>query len=347
MSETDTRHALPPLSFNLAKEAMAIHLQSPNFSERENAGNTIGSLDELTAVNRNGLITINSQEGGISQGFNEETKRFWKIKERGYLTGFMRLSRGGKFINWINSNTDKIAFLTSIVSDEDFEATFTRRDAYRGSAPLESFFPSIAVTLQGSSETSFEDIVNLFSFSHVPLITTQSSLDSEKENARLKKEEEVILITLIDPIYGRLCKSPEGLYADVMKGLAAVSDDVSSGAKKGGTRRKSRPLNKLPAINENSEYNQGYNNITNAFIKKFSKAPPVNPFAMVNRFAKALKEEDVRTLLTTLEDPTVKRLMEASPRIRNKVENLIIREALPKPLTVKMRKTRKARRLRR
>jgi hypothetical protein len=259
----------------------------------------------------------------------------------------MRLSQGGKFINWINSNTDKIAFLTAIVNDEDFEAAFTRRSAYRGSAPLESFFPSIAVTIQGCSETSFEDIVNLFSFSHAPLITTQSSLDSEKEGARLKKEEEVILVTLIDPIYGRLCKSPEGLYADVMKGLAAVSDDVSSGAKKGGTRRKSRPLNKLPTINENSEYNHGYNNITNAFIKKFSKAPPVNPFAMVNQFAKALKEEDVRKLLTTLEDPTVKRLMEASPRIRNKVQNLIIREALPKPLTVKMRKTRKTRRLRR
>jgi hypothetical protein len=256
----------------------------------------------------------------------------------------MRLSRGGKFINWINSNTDKIAFLTAIVNYEDFEAPFTRRDAYRGSAPLESFFPSIAVTLQGSSETSFEDIVDLFSFSHIPLITTQSSLDSEKENARLKKEEEVILVTLIDPIYGRLCKSPEGLYADVIKGLAAVSDDVSSGAKKGGTRRKSRPLNKLPTINENGEYNLGYNNITNAFIKKFNKAPPVNPFAMVNRFAKALKEEDVRTLLTTLEDPTVKKILESSPRIRNKVENLIVREALPKPLTVKMRKTRRRQR---
>lgn len=108
--------------------------------------------------------------------------------------------------------------------------------------------------------------------------------------------------------------------------------------------RRSRPLNKLPTINENSKYNHGYNNITNAFVKKFNKAPPVNPFAMVNLFAKALKEEDVRTLLTTLEDPTVKRLMESSPRIRNKVQNLILREALPKPLTVKMRKTRKTRR---
>ena len=108
--------------------------------------------------------------------------------------------------------------------------------------------------------------------------------------------------------------------------------------------RRSRPVNKLPVINENSEYNHGYNNITNAFIKKFSKDPPVNPFGMVNQFAKALKEEDVRTLLTTLEDPTVKRILESSPRIRNKVENLIIRERLPKPLTVKMRKTRKARR---
>ena len=336
MSETGTRHALPPLSFDLAKEAMAIHLQSPVFSERENAGNTIGSLDKLTTINRNGFITTNSQEGIINQGFNEETKRFWKIKERGYLTGFMRLSQGGKFINWINSNTDKIAFLTAIVNDEDFEAAFTRRDAYRGSAPLESFFPSIAVTLQGSSETSFEDIVNLFSFSHAPLISTQSSLDSEKEGARLKKEEEVILVTLIDPIYGRLCKSPEGLYADVMKGLAAVSDDVSSGAKKGGTRR-SRPLNKLPAINENSEYNLGYNNITNVFVKKGKGSP-------VYRFIIAVAREDVATINETLKDPRVQKFMNENPHLMNKAIDILLRDARPKKLTVKTRKTRRLRR---
>ena len=110
-----------------------------------------------------------------------------------------------------------------------------------------------------------------------------------------------------------------------------------------GTRR-SRPLNKLPIINENSEYNRGYNNITNAFVTKFNKTPPVNPFATVNRFAKALKEEDVPTLLTTLEDPTVKKLIDASPRIRNKIENLLTRNLAPKPLTMKMRKTRRLRR---
>lgn len=237
----DKVSTMPPLSFDLAKEAMAIHLQSPMFSKKENTGNTIGSLDELTTINRNGFITTNSQEGVIDQGFNKETKRFWKTKERGCLVGLMRLSRGGKFIKWINSNTDKIAFLTDIVNNEDFEAHFTRKAAHTGSAPLESFFPSIVVTLEGTSETSVED-VNLFAYSHLPLIRDQRSLDSEKEEVRLKKEEDVILITLIDPTYGRLCKSPEGLYADVIKGLAAVPDDVSSsnGAKKGGTRR-SRP----------------------------------------------------------------------------------------------------------
>ena len=111
--------------------------------------------------------------------------------------------------------------------------------------------------------------------------------------------------------------------------------------------RRSRPLNKLPTINENSEYNLGYNDITNAFVTKFNKAPPVNPFATVNRFAKALKEEDVPTLLTTLKDPTVKKLIDASPRIRNKIENLLTRNFAIKPLTIKMRKTRKQRRMRR
>ena len=108
--------------------------------------------------------------------------------------------------------------------------------------------------------------------------------------------------------------------------------------------RRSRPLNKLPAISENSEYNLGYNDITNAFVTKFNKAPPVNPFATVNRFAKALKEEDLPTLLTTLGDPTVIRLIQASSNIRNKVMNLLTRNLAPKPLTMKMRKTRRLRR---
>ena len=237
-----------PLPFDEAKEAMAAMLISPEFAERGNSRNTIRSLEELRAINRNGLITTSSQEGVNKEEFYEATKLFIKSKERGYLTGFMRLSRGGKFMDWINSNTDKIAFRNATLSEADFDAHITRFQAHTGSASWSSFVPSIVVTLENSSEISFENIVSLYPYSRATLIGTQSQFDSGKRAARIAEEEEVIEITLIDPVYGRRCTSPEGLYADVMKGLAAIPDDVPAAnasasavaPNKGGFRRATR-----------------------------------------------------------------------------------------------------------
>lgn len=103
-----------------------------------------------------------------------------------------------------------------------------------------------------------------------------------------------------------------------------------------GTRR-SRPLNKLPIINENNEYNKGYNNITNAVIEK-GKGDPVY------RFIVAVAKEDVVTINQTLKYPSVQTFMNEHPHLMNKAIDILLRDARPKPLTIKMRKTRRQRR---
>jgi hypothetical protein len=99
-------------------------------------------------------------------------------------------------------------------------------------------------------------------------------------------------------------------------------------------------VNKLPTINENSEYNRGYNNITNAFLKKGKGSP-------VYRFIVAVAREDVATIHETLKDPSVQQFINENPHMSKKTINILLRDMTPKKLTVKMRKTRKARRLRR
>ena len=105
----------------------------------------------------------------------------------------------------------------------------------------------------------------------------------------------------------------------------------------GRETRRSRPLNKLPTINENSEYNLGYNNITNAFLKKGKGSP-------VYRFIVAVAREDVATIHETLKDPSVQQFINENPHMSKKTIDILLRDMTPKKLTVKMRKTRKARR---
>jgi hypothetical protein len=101
--------------------------------------------------------------------------------------------------------------------------------------------------------------------------------------------------------------------------------------------RRSRPVNKLPVINENSEYNHGYNNITNAFLKKGKGSP-------VYRYLVAVAREDVKTINETLKDPRVQQFINENPHLSKKTIDILMRDMIPKKLTVKMRKTRKARR---
>lgn len=71
------------------------YLKSKEFRTREDAIDTQASLDLIVEVNRRGLITFDSQEGGTG--------------ERAYCLGFMSASKAAVFIRAFNVATDKVA----------------------------------------------------------------------------------------------------------------------------------------------------------------------------------------------------------------------------------------------
>ena len=89
-----------------------------------------------------------------------------------------------------------------------------------------------------------------------------------------------------------------------------------------GTRR-SRPLNKLPTINENRKYNRGYNNITRSVSKKYVERVRVK--TPIEVFMLAFKHENIGTLSSLISDPSVKKAMDASPKFRAAVSDVLRR----------------------
>jgi hypothetical protein len=66
----------------------------------------LSTIPYLARINRYGFLTTNSQRGKtISKGNKED----FFIDERAYIMGFMLTSEAKKLIEWINTQTDKVA----------------------------------------------------------------------------------------------------------------------------------------------------------------------------------------------------------------------------------------------
>ena len=191
------------LSFEKAKEWLIHHLDSDVFKRRENASNTISSVPILQEIIRHNMITENSQEGIISRGYNEDSKKFYVIKERAYLSGFMKHGNANKLVNYINTYTDKVAFIVAVVPSDIYESIETSR---------------IAVTIQASAKLA-ENANDFTIASIVPQFFGTDEFNFTKTLSNLKDDVKVDLVMCFDPQYGRLASSKNGLYADVLKGL--------------------------------------------------------------------------------------------------------------------------------
>ena len=193
------------LSFEKAKEWLIQHLASDDFKAREDSGDTISSVPILQEIVRYNMITENSQEGIISKGFNEHSKEFYVIKERAYLSGFMKHPAALKLVNYLNIYTDKVAFITMIVP--------TEVEDY-----LRATKGNIAVTVEASAKSA-ERVTNFTTASVAQQFIDESGLTFMKGSLNIHEDVEVDLVMCFDPQYGRLASSKDGLYADVLKGL--------------------------------------------------------------------------------------------------------------------------------
>lgn len=200
------------MKFADAQTKMIEYLKSSDFSNREDSKDTISSISMLEKIIKNGFITTNSQEGICKSGYNKETDRYYRIEERAYLSGFMKNDLAKKFVERINTETDKIAYITQIVPGKEFDTFF-----YENMKDI-SFIP---VTVSGFSSTK-SGIKNLYPDSSLNLTLPTNIFNHSKKNAHLNKDEAVHEVQCIDPVYCRKATSVKGLYKDVLQILAKL-----------------------------------------------------------------------------------------------------------------------------
>jgi hypothetical protein len=201
------------MKFADAQKKMIDYLGSSEFSEREDANTTISSVPILQKIIKKGFITQNSQEGIITSGFNKETQRYYHIEERAYLMGFMKRDDAIKFVEWMNTNTNKISFIIHIDYSKEYENILDKGH--------DGFFSKIPVTVSNSAAKK-TDIKKLYPVTTILTAYTPSMIDFTKKTVHLDKSQSVHYIVVIDPVYGRHATSAHGIYKDVIKGLESI-----------------------------------------------------------------------------------------------------------------------------
>jgi hypothetical protein len=134
---------------------------------------------------------------------------YYIYKERAYIKGFMKHREGYDFINWMNSNTDKIAYFVHGDTSDRFEEEHYGKDVTRT--------PSVIVSMEGFSETEIPSILTPKKKIHTVLV--KSSIDYDKIRAHLRVSDDISMVVCIDPLYGR----ENQLYIDIVHGCDILS----------------------------------------------------------------------------------------------------------------------------
>lgn len=186
------------MKFAEAQKKAIDYLKSDEFQQREDANDTVKSVGVLIEIIKAGFLTENSQEGSIQKGLNKETGKYYEIRERAYLTGFMKKKEAYAFLDKINTNSDKVAF--EVISGEDYSDG------------------RIVVTVSRSGKhlpltSDFEGFTSLRT--ELP----SETIDFLKKQSHINKSEAVVYIACFDPEYGRQAGSKKGLYSTVLENL--------------------------------------------------------------------------------------------------------------------------------
>lgn len=189
------------------------YLKSSEFRDREDAQTTIKSLPILIKINSDGFLTDNSQEGMIIKGYNPDTKTYYEIKERSYITGFLKKEQGHALIHWINMNTEMTAFEV-LNEPTDFFENLYMKDSIQ-------YIPNIIVTASRSSKVK-EELSKVAFSKNTQLIVAlpEIIMNNLKKQLKIDKSEKTIYINIFDAKYGRRASSKDGLFHAVLKGLS-------------------------------------------------------------------------------------------------------------------------------
>lgn len=201
------------MKFADAQKKMIEYLKSSDFSNREDAQDSINSIPIFEKIIKAGFITDGSQEGSCTSGYNKDTKRYYRIEERSHVTGFMKREAAYIFVKRFNTETNKVAFIIQNQPGADFEKLF-----YEGKPEQISMIP---VTVSNSATTK-AGIKTLHPVTNLVTVMPTKIIDFQKKVIHLNKSEAVEYVCVFDPVYCRKATGTQGLYKDILSVLGKV-----------------------------------------------------------------------------------------------------------------------------
>ena len=202
------------MKFSDAQKKMIKVINSAAFKKQPDTGDTISSIPMLEKIIQAGLITDGSQEGLCKSGYNKRENDYYLIKERAYLSGFMPRDKAREFVERLNTETDIIAFITTIDSSKAYDTLFYTNPGATSSIPI---------TIAGSADTKSElKNISLSPHSKIRFVMPVASFNFSKQQVFLDKEEDVEHVVVIDPVYCHKASSVNGLYKNVVKILTKL-----------------------------------------------------------------------------------------------------------------------------
>lgn len=185
------------MNFFNASKRMSKFILSKEFQNeaKEEAPETLPLIIILSDINKNGLITVDSQPGKHIRG------KTFDIHQRSYLLGFMESSKA-QLMNQSFSIEDKVMIIIHVdktASMDDFKSKF-----------------DIPLTIDPSFEPT--KIIT-----HTSASIPQIVFDSYKKQAKLSKRLKTEFVLFFDSKYNRVADGKNGLFTCVLHHLKAIS----------------------------------------------------------------------------------------------------------------------------
>lgn len=188
------------MKFNDAKKRALKMFDSAEFKKRiEDEDNTmLKQLAILRQINSLGFLTLESQAGKKEKGAKSifDGKPF-EIRERAYISGFMREDDAVKFIKNMGIYTDKNAVYVPICSDDI-------------KIPSNLDIPlTITINKEGTQVST-----------HTSMALPKMAGDFFRKQLKLDKSEKIVYIFCWDSKWLRLASGKDGLFTDIVKILS-------------------------------------------------------------------------------------------------------------------------------
>ena len=161
----------------------------------------------IKTILKHGIISLDYQ---IGQSIKKQKEHdLYEYKERSFIRGFMKHKDAPSFIAWMNTHTDKIAYCIHTDLSEEFEKEYYEGDMTKNQG--------IVVSIEG---IYVNDAIKFIPYVKAPIVLAKSIVDFDKTRAYLDSTIDVDMIVCIDPVYGRLATSEDGLYGNILQGLS-------------------------------------------------------------------------------------------------------------------------------